>query len=272
MREIDKNAILAWLNGLEGKRKRALSSGTKRLILATLDLVLQYAIDPLGALSTNPVRLIDRKRKPKQGEARRRILSGDEEQRLLAYTAPFPWLSPIITVALHEALRLGEALGLQWEDVDFAANRLHVRHSLGRDGTLGPPKGGKAQTIELTPAAREALLELRQESSSGLVFTNAAGGARPAAKGRTERLHKGPRQRRAARDRRRAGRLPLAAPHRHLAAGESPGDPARSRSRLRPPCRPGDDTGLRPPDRVGHGDSGDRRGARRVPRWYPCPT
>jgi integrase len=163
---------------LEGKRKRALSSGTKRLILATLDFVLQYAIDPLGALSTNPVRLIDRKRKPKQGEARRRILSADEERRLLAYCAPFSWLAPIIVVALHEALRLGELLGLQWEDVDFAANRLHVRHSLGRDGTLGPPKGGKAQTIELTPAAREALLELRQESSSGLVFTNAAGGAR----------------------------------------------------------------------------------------------
>ena len=34
---------------------------------------------------------------------------------------PFPWLRPIITVALHEALRLGEALGLQWEDVDFTA-------------------------------------------------------------------------------------------------------------------------------------------------------
>src|SRR5215469_15954283 len=77
-----------------------------------------------------------------------------------AYCAPFPWLAPIITVALHEALRLGEVLGLHWEDVDFGANRLHVRRSLGRDGTLGPPKGGKAATIELTPGAREELLEL----------------------------------------------------------------------------------------------------------------
>jgi integrase len=163
VREIDKGAIVAWLNGLEGQRK-PLSSGSKRLILATLELVLQYAVDPLGALSVNPVRQIDHKRKPKQGDSRRRILSGDEEQRLHAYCAPFPWLRPIITVALHEALRLGEVLALQWEDVDFARNRLHVRHSLGRDRTLGPPKGGKAATIELTPAAREALLELRQDS------------------------------------------------------------------------------------------------------------
>jgi integrase len=127
----------------------------------------------------NPVRLIDRKQKPKAGETRRRVLTPDEERSLLAYCAPFPWLRPIVVVALHEALRLGEVCGLQWEDVDFAANRLHVRSSLGRDGSLGPTKGGKAQTIELTPAAREALLELRMDSDgTGFVFTNRKGGSR----------------------------------------------------------------------------------------------
>jgi integrase len=181
VREIDKAAILVWLNGLEGKqnKRKPLASGTKRLILSTLDLVLQYALDPLGALSVNPVRLIDRKQRPKAGETRRRVLTPDEERSLLAYCAPFPWLRPIVVVALHEALRLGEVCGLQWEDVDFAANRLHVRYSLGRDGLLGPTKGGKAQTIELTPAAREALLELRMDSDgTGFVFTNREGGSR----------------------------------------------------------------------------------------------
>jgi integrase len=106
-------------------------------------------------------------------------MSQDEEARLLVYCALFPWLRPIIVVALHEALRLGEVCGLQWEDVDFTANRLHVRHSLGADGTLGPPKGGKTATIELTPAAREALLELRQDSDgTGFVFRNRAGDRR----------------------------------------------------------------------------------------------
>jgi integrase len=177
VRDIDKGAILAWLNGLEGKRdkKQPLSSGTKRLILATLDLVLQYAVDPLGALSVNPARLIDRKQKPKPGASRRRVLSPDEERVLLAYCAPFPWLKPIVLVALYQALRLGEVLGLQWEDVDFAASKLHVCHSLGRTGSLGPPKGGKAASVRLTGPAREVLLELRQESSSGFVFVNENG-------------------------------------------------------------------------------------------------
>lgn len=97
---------------------------------------------------------------------------------LLAYTAAFPWLRPIIVVALYQALRLGEVLGLQFEDVDFAASKLHVRRSVGRTGALGPPKGGKAATIRLTGPAREALLELRQESSTGFVFTNERGGTR----------------------------------------------------------------------------------------------
>jgi integrase len=107
------------------------------------------------------------------------VLSRHEEVRLLAYCAPFAWLRPIITVSLHQALGLGEVAGLQWEDVDFAAGKLHVRRSLGRDGTLGLPKGGRAASIELTPATREALLELRQDSDgTGFVFVNSLGGQR----------------------------------------------------------------------------------------------
>jgi integrase len=178
VRDIDKHAIMAWLNGLTRKdgRPGPLASGTRRLILATLQILLAHAVemDALGAVPR-----LDRKRRPKAGESRRRVLSRYEEVRLLAYCAPFAWLRPIITVSLHQALRLGEVAGLQWEDVDFAAGKLHVRRSLGRDGTLGLPKGGRAASIELTPATREALLELRQDSDgTGFVFVNSLGAQR----------------------------------------------------------------------------------------------
>src|SRR5439155_17531994 len=116
----------------------------------------------MGVLGSVP--RLDRKRTPRASESRRRVLSPDEEMRLLAYCKPIPWLAPIITVALHQALRLGEVAGLQWEDVDFPRGKLTVRHSLGRDRLLGPTKGGRVQIIELTPAARTALLELRMDS------------------------------------------------------------------------------------------------------------
>jgi len=43
-------------------------------------------------------------------------------------------LRPIVTVALHEALRLGEVIGLEWRDIDFAKGRVHIRRSVDKAG------------------------------------------------------------------------------------------------------------------------------------------
>jgi integrase len=145
------------------------------MIFSTLRVVLDHAVYQ-GALAINPVKQIRTKDRPKASESRRRVLPPEEEMRLLAYCEPFTWLRPIITVALYQALRLGEVLGLQWEDVDFTSRKLTVRHSLAPDKTLGPTKGGKPRTIMLTEPARQVLLELRQDSDgTGYVFRNAAG-------------------------------------------------------------------------------------------------
>jgi len=93
-------------------------------------------------------------------------------------------LQGIIVVALSQGLRLGEVLGLQVEDADFANSKLHVRHTLGRDRTLGPTKHTKltgkrdprdVAPIDLMPAARKVLLELRMEASEGYLFRNTLG-------------------------------------------------------------------------------------------------
>jgi integrase len=185
VREIDEAAVFAWLQGLKGQQGQALSSSTRRLLLSVLDAIFQRALR-LGAASVNPLRQLDKRDRPKQGPSRRRILSGDEEPRLLAYSARSAWLRPVVTVALHEALRLGEVLGLEWRDVDFAAGTLQVRRAVDRHGNLGPCKGqsredferDKGARIELTPAAREALLELRLQAKGEPVFLNGEGSRR----------------------------------------------------------------------------------------------
>lgn len=48
--------------------------------------------------------------------------------------------SPIIRVALGTGLRIGELLGLTWEDIDLKKGELHVRRQWLRAGTYGPPK------------------------------------------------------------------------------------------------------------------------------------
>jgi len=63
-------------------------------------------------------------------------LTSEQARELVKATAA-DRLSALYTVALALGLRLGEALGLGWEDVDLANRRLRVRRSLQRiDGKL----------------------------------------------------------------------------------------------------------------------------------------
>jgi integrase len=57
-----------------------------------------------------------------------------EQARTLLAAAKGHRLGAVVSVATALGLRLGEALGLRWEDVDFEAGTLSVRQSLERSG------------------------------------------------------------------------------------------------------------------------------------------
>lgn len=175
VRDIDRNRIMAWLLKLERHRGSGpLGSGTKKLYLAVLKVVLAHAVE-IGAIGAVPK--LDRKRTPKAGESRKRVLSPDEETLVLAYCGQDPWLREIITVALNQAFRQGEVAAIQWPDLDFANDKLTVRHTLKRDGTLGPPKGKKVCVIDVMPKSRAALLAIAGEEipTEGFVFVDEQG-------------------------------------------------------------------------------------------------
>jgi integrase len=151
----------------------AVTPGSQKLTYSCMRIVLAHAVE-MKALGSVPK--LPRKRTPKAAPARRRILSGDEQARLLACAARFGRLSQVIRVALGQALRIGEVVGLEWDDIDFAAGTITVRRSVDKDGHVGPTKGGREDTIPLTPVAREALLELwSKRGSSARVFLNRDG-------------------------------------------------------------------------------------------------
>lgn len=52
--------------------------------------------------------------------------------------------APILRLAVWTGLRLGECLGLQWQDVVLEARELHVRRQWTKLGKVGPPKTAKA--------------------------------------------------------------------------------------------------------------------------------
>ena len=104
--------------------------------LEALRHVLFWAVDE-GLLTANPLsrmRLYPERRKP------RSVLGFDEEQQLLAASAPH--LRIIIMTAIDTGMRRGELLNQRWEHVDFKRNLLFVSQS--------KTAGGEAREIPFT--------------------------------------------------------------------------------------------------------------------------
>jgi integrase len=57
-------------------------------------------------------------------------------------------------------MRLGELLGLAWEDINFDSNRIAVRRSYSH-GYFSSPKSSKSRFIDMSDQLRQTLLEHR---------------------------------------------------------------------------------------------------------------
>jgi integrase len=65
------------------------------------------------------------------------------------------WRTAIV-VGAEAGLRMGEIIGLEWDDVDFRNRTLTLMPSEWQ-GHVGPPRGGRSRTIPLTERLIEAL-------------------------------------------------------------------------------------------------------------------
>jgi integrase len=116
--------------------------------------------------------------RPKVGVGRQRFLTRIEMQRLLD-EARAPYRLPIAT-GLFAGLRVGEALGLVWDDIDNAGEQIRVRSQMGRDGERLKLKTAAAtRDVILMPQLAEELRKHRgasaHSSDHDLVFASAHG-------------------------------------------------------------------------------------------------
>jgi integrase len=98
---------------------------------------------------------------------------------------PQPWATLYAITALA-GLRPGEALALEWRDVDLAARRLHVERQV-RHGRVGLPKSGKTRIVPMIPALARILAEHKLATGGeGKLFpsANAARGGKRGTEGK----------------------------------------------------------------------------------------
>lgn len=165
--------------------KGKLASATLRKLYTVTNLIMQQAFDR-DYVRRNVVALV---KAPTVETAERLALTPDQARRLLYAARGHKWEAGY-QMAIRLGLRIGELLGLRWQDVDFEARRLHVRHSLSmyKGRVLQPPKTrASTRTLPLSPilvghlhAHRARQLELQLQAGpgwidGGFVFTTKTG-------------------------------------------------------------------------------------------------
>jgi integrase len=102
-------------------------------------------------------------------------LSAEQSQQLFMIL-PEP-VRTVAMVGILAGLRIGEILGLRWENVNFASRTLRIEHAVYR-GVLGTPKTkGSRRTLPMPEALIRAMEghSYRSEDRSGLVFATRTG-------------------------------------------------------------------------------------------------
>jgi integrase len=171
---------------LQEKSAANLSPRTVAYIRAVLRIALNRALR-WGQVARNVAALVD---PPRQQRYQAKPFTPDEARTFLVAVRG-DRLEALYTAALALGLRLGEALGLRWEDVDLDKRNLVVRRSLQRvNGTLilKEPKTTRSQRVVVLPQAtvtafrahrirqlEERLACAERWTESGLVFTSSIG-------------------------------------------------------------------------------------------------
>lgn len=138
------------------KLEAGLAPGTVRLMHGILHGALDQAVK-CGSVSRNVCKAVT---PPKPNPEEIKPLDAENAKRLLG-AAGRDRLEALYVLAVTAGLRVGELLGLKWEDLDLGeAGVLRVRRtrSQARTGpTFTTPKNGKGRNIRLTRQAIEAL-------------------------------------------------------------------------------------------------------------------
>ena len=168
------------LDVLAAKR---LSPSSRTGLLNILSGCLAYGVKQ-GAVERNVVRDLDREDRPTAARMTEpRYLTADELERLLAGIGDT--FRPVAASCAYAGLRLSEALGLRWQDVDLKAGTLTVTAQLGPNGERVPLKtAASAASVPLLPAladelrahrSRVAGQALARVQPDALVFTTSRG-------------------------------------------------------------------------------------------------
>ena len=145
-----------------------LSRSSIRAVIATLRAMLNTAVED-GILLANPAIRLGKftKTAAERREDINPLTRAELGIFLRSLETKFPAHYPFFLTLGRTGMRLGEALALQWDDIDFNARLIEVRRSLV-GGRVETPKSGKSRKVDMSlqlSAVLKDLLRARKEET-----------------------------------------------------------------------------------------------------------
>jgi integrase len=168
--EIAPAQVLAFL---AQKREAGLSQKTLVNLYTLLQKILNLAVD-LEFLQANPMRRVP---KPRVMRAEKPTLTPAQVRAVVDATPEY--MRALVVLLYLTGVRIGEALGLKWADMDFDRGKLYIRRSVWKGGEQEPKSRRSIRAKHLPPRLAQALKRHRELSFytalEDYVFANGAG-------------------------------------------------------------------------------------------------
>ena len=142
---------------LREKQQAGLAPKTVENIKALISGVFTHAYEE-DLLPVNPALKLGRF--IQKGDVKKHInpLTKEQVSHFLATTQrEFPEHCPLLLCAFRTGMRLGELIGLAWEDIDFEGNRIEVKRSYSH-GNYSTPKSHRSRIVDMSDQLRQVLL------------------------------------------------------------------------------------------------------------------
>ena len=156
--EIRVSDIKEWKNTLLSTY--ALSKSRYVKYHRVLNFIFKYAYEN-ELIEKNPMTLVDRTSKlfvkPKNRDSE--YYTTAEAKRIM--DAADGWFKVFITTLFHTGIRTGEALALQWSDIDFENNQITIQRSVRKGVIKDTTKTGIDRKIDLNKPLKALLLKSR---------------------------------------------------------------------------------------------------------------
>lgn len=145
---------------LMGKINDGMAASTVTHMKNAMGGTLNLAVDD-EVIPVNPAHKLGRFFKTKSLKIEVDPLNRKELGLLLeTFMEHFPAHYPLTLTLARTGMRIGEAMALQWGDIDFHGRFINIQRGFSR-GKIETPKSGKARKVDMSLQLTETLLDLR---------------------------------------------------------------------------------------------------------------